>query len=359
MNAITAVIGGLLVIVLIGGLIFFGMGNVNPFSQTATSTPSGATSTGQTATPGAPVALTSGTAFPSDTAAVVSGTVTPNGAFTSYWYEFGTTASLGDKTSNQSIGSGYIPIPAPAYITGLVKDTTYYFRLVAENQFGTITGSQQTFHTTVGTPAPVGSAPTTKTLAATGISRTTVNINGEVTPNKSSTQFWFEYGETPSLGLATALQSVGDGTVPVPASLSLSNLTPATTHYFRLNAQNQFGTVNGAILNFKTLGPPLSIAPVVTTQVASAVATTTATMRGTVNPNGTQTTYWFEYSTDSQFSPVSVKTTPQRSAGASTGTVSVEANISVLTSKTTYYYHTVAQNVAGTVRGENESFTTK
>ncbi|TSC68862.1 MAG: fibronectin type III domain-containing protein [Parcubacteria group bacterium Gr01-1014_56] len=359
MNATTAVIGGLVVLVLIGGLIFFSTGNINPFSPTATSTPSGSTNTNQTNTPGAPIALTSGTAFPSDTAAVVSGTVTPNGAFTNYWYEFGTTASLGNKTSNQSVGSGYIPIPAPAYITGLAKDTTYYFRLVAENQFGTIAGSQQTFHTTVGTPAPVGSAPTTKTLAATGISRTTVNINGEVTPNKSSTQYWFEYGETPNLGFATALQSVGDGTALVPASLSLSNLAPATTHYFRLNAQNQFGTVNGAILNFKTLGPPLSVAPVVTTQIASPVATTTATLRGTVHPYGTQTTYWFEYSTDSLLGAVLMKTTPQRSAGAGTNTVSVEANISALKSKTTYYYRTVAQNAAGTVRGEDESFTTK
>jgi len=71
-------------------------------------------------------------------------------------------------------------------------------------------------------------------------------------------------------------------------------LAPATTYYFRLNAQNSFGTTNGSILNFKTSGPPLTVSvPVVTTQVAGAVATTTATLRGTVNPVGAQTTYYY------------------------------------------------------------------
>lgn len=360
MNKTTAVIGGVLAIILIGGLIFYGMGNTTPsLINDDTLTPiTNGTDTTQTQTPGMPVAMTSATTYPSDTAVIVSGTVTPNGAFTSYWYEFGTTGSLGNKTSNQTVGSGYIPIGAPTYITGLIKDTTYYFRLVVENQFGTIAGSQYTFHTTIGTPPPIGSAPSPRTLAATGISRTTANINGEITPNKSSAQYWFEYGETSNLGLASALQSVGDGSIKVPASLSLSNLAPATTYYFRLNAQNQFGTVNGAILNFKTSGPAASAAPVVTTQI-TLPATTTATLRGTVNPYGSQTSYWFEYSTDSGLGSALLKTTPQKSAGAGTGTVSIEANISGLKSGTTYYYRTVAQNSAGTVRGDRTTFTTK
>lgn len=364
MKTSTAVIGGIVVVAVIGGFIFFSMGNAGPSSTNATSTPSstnvGQTDpSGQTPLPGAPAVATNATASPTETTVVVSGNVAPNGAFTSYWYEFGTTASLGKRSSSQTVGSGYTSIPAPAYITGLTKDTTYYFRLVAENQFGTTAGSQQLFHTTIGTPPPVGSAPTTKTLAATGVSRTAANVNGEVTPNKSSTQYWFEYGASADLGNVSALKSVGDGDAKVPASLALSDLTPATTYHFRLNAQNQFGTVLGAILTFKTSGPAASVAPVVTTQVANPVATTSATVRGTVNPSGTQTTYWFEYSSDSLLGAVLVKTTSRKSAGAGTRTVSVESNVSSLQAGTTYYYRIVAQSNADTVRGDKLTFKTK
>lgn len=162
---------------------------------------------------------------------------------------------MGSKTSNQTIGSGFVAIQAPGYITNLVKNTTYYFRLVAENQYGKVVGSQYSFKTTEGTPAPVGNAPTTKTVSASGVSRTTSNLNGEVNPNKASTQYWFEYGKTTELGNTSSFESSGDGNAKISVSISLSNLQPLTTYYFRLNAQNQFGTINGSILSFKTLGP--------------------------------------------------------------------------------------------------------
>ena len=298
MNTNTAVIGGVvIVLLLVGGLFLYTQNNTGTGSPTATSTPTGTVDdTGGTPAPrqaGAPSATTNPSVISTDTTAVVVGGVVPNGAFTDYWFEYGTPA-LGSKTQGQHIGSGYSELPAPAYITGLGKDTIYSFRLVAQNQYGKATGATYTFRTTVGTPAPVGSTPTAKTLSATGIARTAANLNGEVTPNKVSTQFWFEYGETQNLGLVSTLQQAGSGSVKVPESLALSNLAPATTYYFRLNAQNSFGTTNGSILSFKTAGPPLTVAvPVVTTQVAGPVATTTATLRGTVNPVGAQTTYYY------------------------------------------------------------------
>ncbi len=364
MNQNTAAVIGVVVvaIVIAGGVFLY---TQNSTSITATSTPTGGT-TGvdttpgepQVRTPGMPTATTNANVDPTNSTAIVVGGVKPNGALTTYWYEYGASANLGVVSTKQNIGSGYVELAAPAFITQLAKDTTYYYRLVAENQFGKSTGATYTFRTDTNTPAPVGSTPVAKTIAASTVTRTTSNLNGQTIPNKASTIYWFEYGTTASLGNVSAAQSVGNGSAMVPTSLALADLTPATTYYFRLNAQNQFGTDNGAILNFKTSGPALSALPVVTTLTAGPVATTTATLRGTVNPYSLQTTYWFEYSTNQNFPSGSLKTTSKLSAGAVATTVSIETSVSSLNSKTTYYYRTVAQSAAGTVRGDAMSFKT-
>ncbi len=358
-------VAGVVALLAVGGLAFYANQKGGLFGN-ATSTPPVANVDNSTTPPpkqqpqaGRPIAVTSSSVASTESTAIVSGRVTPNGAFTSYWYEYGNTANLGSKTVNQMIGSGYIGITAPAYITGLVKDTTYYFRLVAENQFGRVSGVQYSFKTTIGNPPPQGSAPSVHSSTAGGITRTTVNLNGEVTPNGASTQYWFEYGPTSSLGNTTSLQSVGDGTSRVNASVSLSGLDPATTYYFRLNAQNQFGTVNGSILNFTTNGPPAPMAPVVSTRSANNISSTTATLRGTVDPNGAETTYWFEYSTDSLLGSVLLNTTAQKSAGAGLNNVSVEADVTGLSHDTNYYFRVVAQNSLGLVRGERLTFRTQ
>ncbi|HEY0220719.1 MAG TPA: hypothetical protein VGC58_00670 [Candidatus Paceibacterota bacterium] len=252
-------IGGVVAVLLIGGGIAYSvMKDSEPIDTGTTKIPSEVVKD-DTVTPGPksalPIATTNSTVSPSDTTAIVNGTINPQGAFTSYWYEYGVNSNLGTKTGNQTMGSGFTAIQAPGYITNLTKNTTYYFRLVAENQHGRVAGNQFTFKTTEGSPAPVGSAPSTKTVSASGVTRTTANLNGEVNPNKNMTQYWFEYGKSPELGSVTALSAVGNGNNKLSASVSLSNLQPLTTYYFRLNAQNQFGTINGSILNFKTSGP--------------------------------------------------------------------------------------------------------
>lgn len=248
----TWVMGGVIALLMTIGLIFYVGQNTTKLPDDTTLTPITSTNTTQTKQPSAPQVKTSTDIVTFDNAVIVNGSVNPNGDFTSYWYEYGQTTSLGNRTSNQVVGSGFVAINSPGYITGLVKNTKYYFRLVASNQYGSVPGAQYSFQTTLSNPPPVGSVPTTKTVAANEIARTTANINGEVTPNKASTQYWFEYGQTTNLGNTTIFESIGAGTTKLQASVSISNLNPATTYYFRINAQNQFGTVNGALLNFKT-----------------------------------------------------------------------------------------------------------
>lgn len=360
MNNNTMLIGGVVALILVGGLVVYGTrGNTEVPSDNATSTPVTTTGPVQTRQPSIPAVTTNSKADVTDTTAIVNGIVTPNGSFTSYWYEYGTTPSVTNNTTRQMVGSGYATTQVPNYITGLTKNTTYYFRVAAENQYGTNKGAQYTFKTTEGTPPPIGGVPSSVTLSASGISRTNANLNGEVTPNKASTVYWFEYGKTANLGNTTAFMSVGDGSTKMSAPASISDLDPDTTYYFRLNAQNQFGTVNGLILNFKTIGPPAVSEPSVTTRNASNVTSSTATLHGAVNPNRAETEYWFEYSSDSLLGAVLIRRTSRTLLNAGSSQVSVEADVSGLSSSTTYYYRIVAENSEGVVRGDRQSFKTK
>lgn len=306
----------------------------------------------------APAVITGTNVAASDTTVVLTGQVTPNGSPTSYWFEYGTSASMGQRTTSQMIGSGFRQIPTPAYITGLSANTTYFYRLSAQNQFGTVSGIQYSFKTTQGNPPPVGSAPVVRTLAADDIERTTADLRGEVTPNRATTQYWFEYGRTANLGEATALTSAGDGTAKQTVSISLSDLLPNTTYYFRMNAQNQFGTVNGSTLNFKTDAPATTGSPTVVTESATAISANGATLNGKITPNGLQTRYWFEYSTDSLLGSVLLETTDEKTIGAGSNQTSVTASVSDLNPDTKYYFQLVGQNSSGTVRGDRLTFDT-
>lgn len=79
--------------------------------------------------------------------ATLNGTVNPNGYTTTYYFEYGTTTSYGSTTAQKDAGSGTDDISISTDITGLTKDTTYQFRLVATNEKGTTNGANASFTT--------------------------------------------------------------------------------------------------------------------------------------------------------------------------------------------------------------------
>jgi len=94
--------------------------------------------------------------------------------------------------------------------------------------------------------------------------------------------------------------------------------------------------------------------PTVTTGAATSVASTSAILNGTVNPNGTETTYYFQYGTTTGFG----STTATANAGAGVSDVLAEASLTGLNPSTTYYYRFTATNNAGTGYGSDLSFRT-
>lgn len=102
------------------------------------------------------------------------------GVYTSGWFEWGTTSSLGNTTATKGIGSA----PTLAFsesLTGLSSGTTYYYRAVAQNQYGThkgdimsfvVNGSSNVSSSVVITEPTVTTSKTT-TYVATGVSGST------------------------------------------------------------------------------------------------------------------------------------------------------------------------------------------
>jgi hypothetical protein len=96
-------------------------------------------------------------------------------------------------------------------------------------------------------------------------------------------------------------------------------------------------------------------APAVTTDGASGVGTTNATVNANVNPNGVATNYFFEYGTTEGYGSY----TTTREAGAGTGNVPVSAEITGLAPYTTYYFRIVASSAIGEVFGGPVAFKTQ
>jgi hypothetical protein len=98
-------------------------------------------------------------------------------------------------------------------------------------------------------------------------------------------------------------------------------------------------------------------APTATTEAASGVKATEATLNATVNPKGTATSYRFEYWA-SPASPSSIPV-PDKSVGSGTANVKVSELATSLKPDTTYAYRIVATNTAGVVtKGGEQTFKT-
>jgi hypothetical protein len=95
-------------------------------------------------------------------------------------------------------------------------------------------------------------------------------------------------------------------------------------------------------------------APTASTGPVTSVAPTTATVSGSVNPNGSATTWYVEYGTTTGYGTKTSST----SAASGTSTEAVSASLASLKPGTTYHYRFVATNTAGTGHGADGILTT-
>lgn len=291
-----------------------------------------------------PTVVTGAASSITNTTAVLNGTVNANGTSTTVTFEFGPTPSYGRTfTADQSPVTGSTNTAVSVSVSGLIPGTTYHYRVVGANAGGTANGSDMTFTT--------DSLPTATTNTASNTSATGATLNGTVNANNASTTVTFEYGTTTAYGTTvTADQSPVTGTTDTAVSRAITGLTPGTTYHYRVVGQNAFGTTNGGDMTFIAVDPTTA-----TTGAATDITQISATLTGTVNPNGLSTTVTFEYGLDTSYSR-SISADPSAVNGI--GDTPVNGYVTGLMPGNTYHYRVVATNVNGTVYGADRTFST-
>ena len=196
-------------------------------------------------------------------------------------------------------------------------------------------------------------APIVGTSAANSITENTATLKGTVNPNGLSTHYYFEYGTTSSYGNTTSSSSLSASYSLSTVTKSISGLTPGTTYHYRLVAYNSDGTDYGQDKTFTTIedGDP----PVANTLSAINITENSATLRGTVNPNGLSTSYGFRYGTTTDYGTSSSSGT----VSGSNTTTTVTKTITGLDPNTTYHYQIIAVNSLGHDYGEDRTFKTQ
>jgi hypothetical protein len=189
--------------------------------------------------------------------------------------------------------------------------------------------------------------PSAETDSASDLTTTGGTLNGHVNPGGENAEVWFEWGQDTEYGEESERTKVGGGKEVFAVNTRIEDaFSPDTSYHFRVAAQNSRGIAYGEDVTFTTLQIQ---PPTVTTAAPSAISQTGCTFNATVNPNGSPTTGWFEWGTDTNYGT----TTAQQTLGNGTAEIAFSQSITGLNLDTIYHYRAVAENEAGTVFGED------
>lgn len=188
--------------------------------------------------------------------------------------------------------------------------------------------------------------------AATAITHTTAIIAGSVDPagGPDVSGCFVEYGTTAAYGSTAPCSPSTPYSAPTDVSASLGGLAAGVTYHYRVKATNANGDNFSADATFTTL-PAVSAT---TTGAADGITRTTATLHGSLDPDGLATDYYFQYGKTTSYG----NSTASTSAGSGSGDTPVLEGISGLTAQTTYHYRLAATNIFGTTFGADKTFQT-
>jgi len=196
--------------------------------------------------------------------------------------------------------------------------------------------------------------PRATTNPASNIKATSATLHANLNPQAFATTYYFEYGTTEAYGAKMPFTpvAIGSGFSNVLVEQSITGLSENTKYHFRVVAESEAGTSKGVNRTFKTLKLPKA-----TTEAATAIGSTQATLNATVNPEGSETTYYFEYGTTESYG-TKIPVSPA-SVGSGTSNVPVSQVPTGLGKGTEYHFRVVAESAAGIAKGADKTFTTE
>ena len=174
---------------------------------------------------------------------------------------------------------------------------------------------------------------------------------------------------SPDTGLAThyLFTPINIGTLPAGKSITITfRATVANPLPPGICVLTNQGTISGAnFATFLTDDPrtvaaqdatltAVLVAPLVTTQPATTVTDTSATLNGTINPCGTISTWFFQYGTTTNYGAATAPIV----VPAGNAPLIVNAPVSGLLAGATYHFRLVGTNTYGSRSGADLAFTT-
>ena len=286
--------------------------------------------------------------------------------------------------------TGTDPIAVSCGLNNLVAGTTYYFRInVLKNDGNLATGGILSF----ATPPPTFSTPTVVTNSATSFSTSgsganeTVNVtlNGTINPRGNATRARFQYSTgnascsslTGSITTLTTLDYddsdlptlnlVLNGGFESQITFPVTGLTRNTNYCYRIlgdyiwnvDTSSAPNTLNGSWVSFYASG---TNPPNVSTEPATSIAGTTATLNGTVTKGTNNANISFCLTATAPTTAVlgsciSGLANPSPTS-VSSGSVSPTLAATGLSPSTTYYFQVIATDSVGPTHGNIENFTT-
>jgi uncharacterized repeat protein (TIGR03803 family) len=168
----------------------------------------------------------------------LNGTVNARNYDATVRMEFGTDGNLFPYSVmvQPSVVTGNTSVGVSAPVAGLVKGTTYHYRVVATNKGGTAVSGTRIFRTLTEPTSVIGGSSTLTT--------TSVRVEGSVNAHGSASDVFFEYGTDgvsfPKSVMATPAGVGGD--VATPVSAVLNGLSQGATYHYRIRATSAGGT---------------------------------------------------------------------------------------------------------------------
>jgi hypothetical protein len=219
-----------------------------------------------------PTVATGGARQVTYNSAALDGSVNPNGANTSYYFQYGLTRTYGGQSAIADAGAGTHAVKVSQAIAGLAPLTLYHYRLVAVNGSGASLGKDQTFLTTkvplslaiLVSPNPVlyaGTITVQGTLSGTENANRAVALQANPFPfatgfqNVGNPELTSATGSfsflVPGQAAATQFRVVTTGAKPVISPVATENVAVRVSshvgHVRRRHFARIYGTVTPAV----------------------------------------------------------------------------------------------------------------